>query len=130
MGSAAKRPMSPHLWIYRWQWTMVLSITHRATGVGVCGGAVLLALWLAAAAAGPKSFEAAQWIAGSWIGLLALLGWTWALFYHLCNGIRHLLWDIGVALDLPNAERGAYVVVAASALLTVIAWVFGLAMWW
>lgn len=129
MENAARRPMSPHLWIYRWQWTMVLSITHRATGVGLCGGAVLLALWLIAAAAGPRSFAVAQWIASSWIGILAMLGWTWALFYHLANGVRHLVWDVGYALDLPNAERGAYIVVAASTVLTVLAWAIGFVVW-
>lgn len=129
MGQAAGRPLSPHLTVYRWQWTMALSIVHRATGVGLVAGTLLLTWWLVAAATGPGAFAIAQGFIGSWLGLLMLLGWSWALFYHLANGIRHMVWDAGYALDLPNAERGAYVVVASSVLLTVAAWAVGLSVW-
>ena len=90
---SGSRPLSPHLQVYRPQWTMVLSISHRITGVGLSLGTLLLVYWLAAAAAGPEAFETAQEVIGSWIGRLFLFGWTFALFYHLCNGIRHLVWD-------------------------------------
>ena len=122
------RPLSPHLQIYRPQLTLVLSITHRATGIALSVGTVMLVWWLVAAAAGPGPFAAAQWFLGSWLGVILLLGWTWSLFYHLCAGIRHLVWDSVHGLDLPQVYRGGWIVVGASAVLTILAWAFGLAM--
>lgn len=129
MANGTSRPLSPHLQVYRWQWTMAGSIAHRATGIGLTGGTLLLAWWLIAAAAGPEAFATAQWFIGSPIGLLVMFGWTGALFYHLANGIRHLLWDAGLGLDLPNAEKGAYAAVGASVGLTILAWIVGLVVW-
>lgn len=120
------RPLSPHLQIYRPQLTSVLSILHRMTGGALVIGTLLLVYWLTAAAAGPEAYATAQdWI-GSWIGVLALLGWTWALFYHLCNGIRHLVWDAGYGFELETVTVSAWVTLAASGGLTVIAWALGL----
>ncbi len=116
------RPLSPHLQVYRPQLTSLLSITHRATGVALSVGTVLLALWLMAAASGADSFAQAQGLAGSWLGKLALLGWTFALFFHLCNGIRHLLWDAGYGLDIETTYKSGYVVMASSAALTLLTW--------
>ena len=127
--SAADRPLSPHLQIYRWQLTSVLSIFHRAAGVVLCAGTVLLVWWLVAAASGPDTYEAVEDFLGSWIGLLLLFGWTAALFYHLCNGIRHLVWDSGHALDLKSTYIGGWLVVAATAALTLIAWIAGIWRW-
>src|SRR3546814_11405708 len=87
------RPLSPHLQIYAWQWTMLLSITHRATGIALSAGTLLLVWWLLALATGPEAFATAQGFVGSWFGLLLLIGWTWSLFYHLCHGIRQLRSD-------------------------------------
>lgn len=129
MANGSSRPLSPHLNIYRFQWTMALSITHRITGVGLALGTLLLTWWLVAAAAGPEAFAKAQKFIGSGLGLLLLFGWTWALFYHLGNGIRHLVWDAGYALDLKNAELGAYIVAGASLGLTILAWIVALAVW-
>jgi succinate dehydrogenase / fumarate reductase cytochrome b subunit len=126
---SADRPLSPHLQIYRWQLTSVLSILHRASGVALGGGTVLLVWWLVAAASGPEAYEGVEDFLGSWIGLLLLLGWTAALFYHLCNGIRHLVWDTGHALDLKSTYVGGWTVVAATAVLTVVAWIAGIAHW-
>jgi succinate dehydrogenase / fumarate reductase cytochrome b subunit len=95
--SSAKRPLSPHLQVYRPQLTSVLSIMHRLTGVGLSVGTLLLVYWLAAAAAGPDSFAAAQDFVGSFLGRLLLFGWTVSLFFHLCNGIRHLFWTRATA---------------------------------
>lgn len=117
------RPLSPHLQIYRLQITSVLSITHRMTGVALGLGAVLLALWLAAAAWGPGPYAAMQGFVASWLGRLLLFGWTVALFYHLANGIRHLFWDAGRGFDLKTVTASGYAVLAATAMLTVIAWV-------
>lgn len=117
------RPLSPHLQVYRWQWTMALSITHRATGMFLSLGALYLVIWLAMLAAGPDSFAGIQSFNASIIGQLLLLGWSFSLFYHLCNGIRHLVWDAGWGLDLKSASASAAAVVVASVGLTVIAWI-------
>ena len=123
------RPLSPHLQIYRWQLTSVLSILHRMSGVALAVGAILLVCWLGAAADGPKSYAKFQAFFGSWLGLLLLFGWSVALFYHLCNGIRHLWWDTGRGLELPNVYASGWTVVAATAVLTVVAWIAGLSHW-
>lgn len=119
------RPLSPHLQVYRPQFTSILSILHRMTGVALGLGALLLVYWLAAAAAGPEWFNGARAAAGSWLGWLVLLGFTWALFYHLCNGIRHLFWDVGMGFDLTIARLTGWCVVLASLALTGAAWVVG-----
>ena len=126
---SADRPLSPHLQIYRWQLTSVLSILHRATGVVLSAGAILLVWWLVAAASGPEAYEGVEDFLGSWIGLLLLFGWTVSLFYHLCNGIRHLVWDTGHALDLKSTYVGGWTVVAATAVLALAAWIAGISRW-
>jgi succinate dehydrogenase / fumarate reductase cytochrome b subunit len=126
---SADRPLSPHLQIYRWQLTSVLSILHRAAGVVLSAGAILLVWWLVAAASGPEAYEGVEDFLGSWLGLLLLFGWTVALFYHLCNGIRHLVWDTGYALDLKSVYVGGWVVVGATGVLTFVAWVAGISRW-
>ena len=123
------RPLSPHLQVYRWQLTSVLSILHRMTGVALAVGAILFVSWLGAAADGPESYTKMQWFLGSWIGLLLLLGWSVALFYHLCNGLRHLWWDTGHGLELKSVYASGWTVLAATAVLTIIAWIAGLSAW-
>ncbi len=123
------RPLSPHLQVYRWQLTSVLSILHRITGVALTVGTILLVWWLVAAANGPESFESVQWFLGSWLGLLLLFGWSIALFYHLCNGIRHLWWDTGRGLDLRSVYASGWAVLAGTAILTILAWIAGIARW-
>jgi succinate dehydrogenase / fumarate reductase cytochrome b subunit len=120
------RPLSPHLQVYRPQITSVLSILHRITGVALGGGALLLVYWLAAVAAGPDWFAQAQAFAGSWFGQFVLLGFTWALFYHLCNGIRHLFWDAGFGFELTTARLTGWCVVLFSVVLTGAAWIVGI----
>ena len=123
-----QRPLSPHLQIYRWQFTMTLSILHRITGVGLGIGSLLLVYWLSAAAAGPAAFARAQGFIGSWFGILILFGFSAALFYHLANGIRHLFWDAGRGFELKTAYGSALAVLAATVALTVLAWAVGLSM--
>src|SRR5689334_21637940 len=94
------RPLSPHLQIYRHQLTSVLSILHRITGVALAVGTILLVYCLIAAASGPEAFVVATSIIGSWIGLILLFGWTFALFFHLANGLRHLFWDARLGFEL------------------------------
>ena len=119
------RPLSPHLQIYAWQWTMALSILHRATGTGLAAGTLLMVWWLLALADGAASFDTVQTVIGSVVGRLCLLGWTWALFYHFCNGIRHLFWDVGMGFDLDTARNSGYFVAAASIGLTGLTWIVG-----
>jgi succinate dehydrogenase / fumarate reductase cytochrome b subunit len=121
------RPLSPHLQVYRPQLTSVLSITHRATGVALAAGTLLLVWWLVATATGPEQFVTVQAVMGSWLGKLVLLGWTVSLFFHLANGIRHLFWDAGLGFELKTAYASGWVVVAATIVLTVLAWAWGLA---
>lgn len=116
------RPLSPHLQIYRWQLTSVLSILHRATGVFLSLGAVGLVWWLFAASLGDAYFAPLQAFLGSVIGRLLLFAWTAAFFYHLANGIRHLLWDAGFGFDLKTTYATGWIVVAATVLLTGFAW--------
>lgn len=123
----ASRPLSPHLQIYRWPITMALSISHRATGLALAAGTVLLVWWLVALAAGPQAFALAQGFIGSWLGKLLLLGWSFSLFFHLANGIRHLIWDTGQGYSIKAMNGSSWVVIVASVALTVIAWVAGLA---
>ncbi len=125
--SARDRPLSPHLQVYRPQLTMVLSITHRLTGVALAFGTLLLVYWLVAVASGAAAYDTAQGLIGSVLGRLLLFGWSVALFYHLCNGIRHLIWDAGYLLDLPAVYRSGWAVVAATLALTLISWVAGYA---
>lgn len=124
--SVRARPTSPHLQIYRWTITMAMSILHRATGIALSVGALLLVCWLTAAASGPVAFANLQGFIGSWFGLLILFGFSYALFYHLCNGIRHLFWDAGYGFALETAWSSAIVTVAVSIALTVIAWAAGI----
>jgi succinate dehydrogenase / fumarate reductase cytochrome b subunit len=120
---ASKRPLSPHLQVYRPQLTSILSITHRGTGIFLALGALYLVCWLLAIASGPDAFAAVNGFAGSIVGRLLMLGWTFSLFYHLANGIRHLFWDAGWGLDLKSTYTSGWLVVALAVALTVIAWV-------
>jgi succinate dehydrogenase / fumarate reductase cytochrome b subunit len=123
--SSPDRPLSPHLQVYRPQITSVMSILHRATGMALAAGTLLLVWWLIAAAAGPESFATVQGFVGSFIGRILLFGWSWSLFYHLANGIRHLAWDIGWGFELKAVYATGWTVVAASLVLTLVAWIVG-----
>lgn len=122
----SNRPLSPHLQVYKPQLTSVLSITHRATGVALALGLPVLVYWLAALAAGPEAFSNARDLLGSWVGKIVLFGFSFALFYHLCNGLRHLFWDAGLGFELKTVYASGWAVVAVSALLTVLAWLAAL----
>jgi succinate dehydrogenase / fumarate reductase cytochrome b subunit len=120
------RPLSPHLQIYRWQLTSVMSILHRATGIALSVGALYLAVWVMCAAAGPRAYAVFQDFNTSILGRVVLGGWLFSGFYHLCNGIRHLFWDAGYGFELKDAYRSGWIVVAVSLLATVLAWIVGL----
>ena len=107
---------------------MVMSISHRVTGIALSVGTLLLVAWIAATAKGPDTFAIVSGFMRNPIGLLLLFGWSVALFYHLANGIRHLFWDAGYGFDIENAYRSGWIVAGATVVLTVIAWVAGIAM--
>ena len=123
-----ERPLSPHLQVYRPQITSMLSILHRLTGVVLGGGTLLLAWWLIAAAVGPEAYAEVAWFISSWLGRLVLLGFTFCLFYHLCNGIRHLGWDIGWGFELPVLRATGWLVLVAAMGMTLGAWILGYAL--
>ena len=106
---------------------MALSIVHRVTGVALAVGTSLLLWWLIAAAAGPEAYGVAQSFVDGWFGRLLLFGWTVALFYHLCNGIRHLLWDAGWGFEIPQVYVTGWTVIIATAALSVVSWIAGYA---
>ena len=120
---AVERPLSPHLQIYRWYFTMALSIAHRVTGVALAVGLVLLTWWLVALASGPESFGTIQGIVDSWFGGLVLFGYTFVLFYHFGNGIRHLVWDAGYGFDIDVARFSGMLVLAFAAVMTILVWI-------
>jgi succinate dehydrogenase / fumarate reductase cytochrome b subunit len=128
-GKLVRRPLSPHLQVYKPQMSSMSSIFHRITGCALGLGTLLLTLWLVCAAAGEGPFSVIQAILASWIGLLILIGFTAALFYHFCNGIRHLAWDAGKGYDLPTMHRSGQIMLAATAALTVIFWVIAFIVW-
>lgn len=105
---------------------MLTSIAHRASGILLAIGAVLLAIWLIAAANGPDTYAAVNGVFGSWFGQLIMFLWSFALFYHLCNGIRHLVWDIGLGLDLETARKSGFAVIGIAAALTIFVWIWAL----
>ena len=121
-----ERPLSPHLQVYRWQITMVMSILHRATGVGLGLGAFALAWWLLAVAVGGEGYRTAAECLASPLGLIALAGFSLALVYHLLNGLRHMLWDIGWGFDIPDVYRSGYAVALLTVVLTAAIWLVGL----
>jgi succinate dehydrogenase / fumarate reductase cytochrome b subunit len=119
-GSA--RPLSPHLDVWRWHVTMLASILHRASGVGLYGGAVLVVLWLIAAAAGPQCYGLFAHLGSSVVGLILWIGLTWAAFYHLFSGARHLVWDTGAGLTKEAASMLARLSIWASVLAVIAFW--------
>ena len=126
--ASTDRPLSPHLQIYKPQLTAVLSIAHRASGIFLVLGTLLLVYWLTALARGPESYAQAQVIFGSILGQLILFAWVFALFYHLCNGIRHLIWDMGAGFEITTVYASGKIVVVAAVALTLIAFVMAYTM--
>jgi succinate dehydrogenase / fumarate reductase cytochrome b subunit len=120
---ASARPLSPHLSVYRWQIQMVTSILHRATGVALAAGTILLVAALLALATGPDAWDSMRAFCASPVGLVLLVGWTWSLAFHLLNGIRHLAQDYGWGLAIPQFVRNGWIAVVGSLVLTMLAFV-------
>ncbi|MEO7050279.1 MAG: succinate dehydrogenase, cytochrome b556 subunit [Rhodanobacter sp.] len=119
-----QRPLSPHLQIYSKQVQMMTSITHRATGIALAVGGLLVVCGLLQLAAGETNFDSYKRLIGSPVGMILLLGWSWALFFHLCNGIRHLIQDAGLGYEIPQFIRSSWLSVAGSVVLTVLVWAY------
>lgn len=117
------RPLSPNIQIYRPQLTSVLSIANRITGVALSLYAVVLVVWLIAAADGPHAYATVQVVIQSWVGQIFLFVCTFSFFLHLCGGIRHLVWDAGYGFELGAIYASGWTVVGASTALTVITWI-------
>jgi succinate dehydrogenase / fumarate reductase cytochrome b subunit len=121
-GKVRERPMSPHLSVWRWHITMASSIAHRVTGVGLYLGALIAAGWAIALAEGPDAYAWYKGLLGSPLGLVVMAGLTVCFFYHLANGVRHLVWDAGHGLDLKSANASAAFVFAFAVVASVAAW--------
>ena len=114
--------MSPHLQVWRWHVTMLTSILHRVTGVGLYLGGLIAAAWAISLAGGPETYAAFKGLLGSPLGKFVMFGLTVAFFYHLANGVRHLVWDLGHGLDLKSANSSAYAVFGFTVAATVAVW--------
>jgi len=119
------RPLSPHIQVYKFMLTYVMSGFHRVSGLVLYFGFVLVAWWLVAAAAGPNAYAYVDWFMGSIIGRLVLLGFSWALLHHMLGGIRHLIWDLGYGFEPAEREFLALATIVGSVTLTVAVWVVG-----
>jgi succinate dehydrogenase / fumarate reductase cytochrome b subunit len=128
-GKLVRRPLSPHVQVYRWPLSMALSITHRITGVGLGIGTLLMTAWLLTAATSENGFERFQYFLGSAFGMFLLFGWTVALVFHMMTGLRHLWMDTGHGYEEKQYRNSGIAVLAGTALLTVLIWVFGLIIW-
>ncbi|MHB8911210.1 MAG: succinate dehydrogenase, cytochrome b556 subunit [Lysobacter sp.] len=122
-----ERPLSPHLQVYRWQVQMVTSILHRATGVVLVLGSLLVVAALLALAAGPREWSEFSRFMRSGPGFLILFGWSWALAFHLINGIRHLVQDAGWGYKVETFIRSSWVSVVGSLVLTALIWLVAMA---
>lgn len=120
------RPLSPHLQIYKIQITSLLSILHRATGIILYGGSFLWAIWFFMFAVGSDSYQRFQGFLLHPIGFLLLFALSFSFFYHLCNGIRHLCWDLGYGYEMKTVRRTGWMVVIGAFALTLTAWIIGL----
>lgn len=120
--SKAGRPLSPHLTIYRWPISMTLSILHRLTGVALSGGLVILTIWLLTLSYGVTAYEPVAALLGTLFGKLLLVAFSYAFFFHFCNGIRHLFWDVGKGFEMRQVVASAWSVVIASLALTLLFW--------
>lgn len=119
---ADTRPLSPHLQIYKWQVQMVTSILHRATGIALAVGTLIVLWGLIALASGEDAFNQFKICMGSPVGMILMIGWTWAFFFHLCNGIRHLIQDAGAGYAIAQFVRSSWASVIVSIVLTLIVW--------
>ena len=123
--SDSKNPLSPHLQIYRWQISSLLSITHRITGILNLFGLIFISAWICSAGIGENLFEYFSVLLKSFLGKFILLSFTWSMSYHLLSGIRHFFWDLGYGYEIKTANISGIVVIVSSLFMTVLLWLIG-----
>mgnify|MGYP001047288404 CR=1 FL=1 len=128
-GKLVRRPMSPHLQVWRWTPAMAVSIMHRVTGVGLAIGTLLMTWWLVAAATSEQAFANVQWFLGSVLGIFVLFCWTLALMLHFFSGLRHLAWDAGWGFENRAYRTTSWFVIGAGIVTALLIWIVGLAVW-
>ena len=121
----SKNPVSPHLQIYRWHISSLLSITHRISGVINLLALILIFFWLLGLSFGESNYELFLLIINSFFGKFILIGFTWSMSFHLLSGIRHLAWDLGYGFEIKTANISGIIVIISSLVLTVIFWLLG-----
>jgi len=121
----SKNPLSPHLQIYKWQVSSVVSIIHRITGILNLLGLILICAWISSAGIGENLFGSFSVFLKSFIGKFILIGFTWSMSYHLLSGIRHFCWDLGYGYEIKTANLSGIVVIIGSLFLTIILWMIG-----
>ena len=120
--SDLKNPLSPHLQIYRWHISSLLSITHRISGVINLIALILIFCWLLVLSFGESNYELFLSTINSFFGKYILIGFTWSMIFHLLSGIRHLAWDLGYGFEIKTANISGIIVIVLSLMLTVIFW--------
>ena len=121
----SNNPLSPHLQIYRWHISSLLSITHRISGVINLLALILIFFWLLVLSLGESNYELFLLIINSFFGKFILIGFTWSMSFHLLSGIRHLVWDLGYGFEIKTANISGIIVIIFSLVLTIIFWLFG-----
>ena len=121
----SKNPLSPHLQIYRWQISSLISIIHRITGILNFLGLIFISVWISSAGISENSFEYFSVFLKSFIGRFILIGFTWSMSYHLLSGIRHLFWDLGYGYEIKTANFSGILVILSSLILTIVLWIIG-----
>ena len=121
----SKNPLSPHLQIYRWQTSSLISITHRITGILNFLGLIFISAWISSAGISENLFECFSVFLKSFIGRFILIGFTWSISYHLLSGIRHLFWDLGYGYEIKTANFSGILVILSSLILTIVLWIIG-----
>lgn len=119
---SASRPLSPHLQIWKWSMNMTLSILHRASGIALSVGTLMLIWFLVAAATSQDAYDCFVSFATTWFGQLCLFGWTGAMFFHMCSGLRHLIMDTGRMISIPASEKAGFLIFVVSIALTLGLW--------
>jgi len=120
-----KNPLSPHIQIYRWHISSLLSITHRISGILNFLGLILIFFWLLMLSFEESNYEMFLLIINNFIGQFILIGFTWSMTFHLLSGIRHLVWDMGYGFEIKTANRSGIIVILSSLILTTFFWLFG-----
>ena len=120
----SKNPLSPHLQIYRWHISSLLSITHRISGVINLLALILIFFWLTALSLGENNYESFLLIINSFFGKFILIGFTWSMIFHSLSGVRHLIWDLGYGFEIKTANISGIIVIISSLALTIIFWLF------